>query len=86
MKMTMPVMQVYRQVFKKATLDQRKGLSVGQFIETNVTVIIIIVIIIIITIINSLYNSQLLILLSATNICRRCCIICLLYVYALQSL
>ena len=63
MKMTMPVMQVYRQVFKKATLDQRKGLSVGQFIETNVTVIIIIIIII--TIINSLYNSQLLILLSA---------------------
>ena len=66
MMMMMPVMQVYRQVFKKATLDQRKGLSVGQFIETNVTVIIIIIIIIItITIINSLYNSQLLILLSA---------------------
>ena len=35
----MMVMQVYRQVFKKATLDQRKGLSVGHFIETDVTVI-----------------------------------------------
>ena len=39
MKMMMTVIQVYRKVFKKATLDQRKGLSVGDFIETNVTVI-----------------------------------------------
>ena len=38
MKMMMTVIQVYRKVFKKATLDQRKGLSVGDFIETNVTV------------------------------------------------
>ena len=38
MKMMMTVIKVYRKVFKKATLDQRKGLSVGDFIETNVTV------------------------------------------------